>query len=262
MKTNLLPTRIESAAPAFESGPGRVPTFALAWLALGIGTSTNGCGFDPTCAETATCQPSDAGADDAPGDRAGTFEQRNAADGLGSSDIRSDTEPDRGTSGPSDARSDDTRVDAPFDGPTRDTIDATRADVSTDSSIDVKSGDAGDSSAADGGIVNVDAAPSDTSNDPGPGIDSSNDVSVDGGGSADVVVGCNPTTCPSGCCDTNNQCVTTPSIDACGGWGGGKCQACSSGQECNGTSCVCSANSCTTRMLRQHEPLRSLCEPE
>lgn len=48
---------------------------------------------------------------------------------------------------------------------------------------------------------------------------------------------CNSSTCPSGCCDDNNQCQAGNTNAACGS-GALTCVACTSGTTCSGASCV------------------------
>ncbi|MCA9666168.1 MAG: hypothetical protein KC503_11295 [Myxococcales bacterium] len=63
------------------------------------------------------------------------------------------------------------------------------------------------------------------------------------GSCATAPQGCNPTTCPNGCCDKNGTCVT-PTDQACGS-GGAACTACGSNQICSGGKCTCTAFSCS-----------------
>jgi hypothetical protein len=55
--------------------------------------------------------------------------------------------------------------------------------------------------------------------------------------------GCNATTCPNGCCDTDGHCQQG-SLVFCG-LGGFACQVCPSGMQCqHGVNCACTAESC------------------
>jgi hypothetical protein len=114
----------------------------------------------------------------------------------------------------------DASADASTDGPT---LDAPRPDVSTDGPI-------------------VDAARPDISPDAGPAVD------ADAGGIIDSPTGCSPTTCATGCCDTNGRCLTTPSNGACG-TGGKQCATRATGQQCDQGFCRCGP-SCTAAAAR------------
>jgi hypothetical protein len=78
------------------------------------------------------------------------------------------------------------------------------------------------------------AVPSD-----GPSATAVSDATAPGADAA----GCNATTCPSGCCDTDDHCQQG-SLVFCG-QGGVACQVCPSGMQCQrGVYCACTAESC------------------
>ena len=200
------------------------------------------CESELSCTETATCPPmgSDGGSerDQGVGDR--SLDQGSLLDGTGAANDVT-VNPDGNDGGRGDASTMDAATDTRADS----------RDVSTDAAADGRPADAHRDSSSeqpmDGGWVGdsaIDVAPPDTTEPDGDAPDVPREDAADGGSTIDAVIGCNSSTCPSGCCNANNQCVTTPSPAACGGWGGGMCQACAAGQECNGTSCVCTAASC------------------
>ena len=225
------------------SGSRFTTAFPFALLALGTLLGDAACGPDESCAETATCSPTgssgDASAESS--GRDGSLDQQNTSDVPDAGrDLGADTE--RDNSVVADTRtSDQARTDSASDGSGRGGSGAGGADGGTDARIP-------DESAVDVALDSAEDGPSTA--DRGGGADAqladtSNSDTSDADGILDVVTDCTSSTCPTGCCDTSNHCVTTPSHDACGG-GGAMCQACGAGQECNGTSCVCTSASCTS----------------
>ena len=223
-----------------------LPSVALLGLAVVLATA---CGDELSCTETATCPPNanDSGSDsDAEGgDRDGTTDRQDHGDAAGSiTDTRAEGNLD--TRGTADTSADATHFDAHADATLGDASEAGRSDGSTDARtadrtfVDTST----DNNAVDGPASMDGPGPIDDGDAKADGDDASTIDASDSGGMVDVVVGCNTTTCPTGCCDTSNRCVTTPSNNACGG-GGATCQTCTTGQACNGAACVCTANSCT-----------------
>jgi hypothetical protein len=78
------------------------------------------------------------------------------------------------------------------------------------------------------------------------------------GGKIDVVVACNAASCPTGCCNNQNQCVTSPNNGACGS-GGAACQQCAAGQECNGNATARHACAQRVRARRDVVTARRAC---
>lgn len=228
-------------------------------IAIAI-TVPTACSDDTTCADTATCPPSgdDGGSSPESGLPDRQPDRLDADDSSAAADIRTDT--NRDSAELADTRIVDGALDAGADVPPRDTSGPGRGDVSTDAlpadvSMDTRRADVAmdtsmDTPAPDIYVVDMsnessvrgDSADIDAVD--GRSIDVSTPDTSDSGGTVDVVVGCTPTTCPAGCCDSSNHCITTPSDAACGS-GGAACKACGSGLECNGSSCVCTSSSCT-----------------
>jgi hypothetical protein len=217
----------------------------LSILLLGLATVLpTACDPELSCAETATCPPNEAdgGQEADGGGRDSSADKQDPSDSTGSSaDIRADA--DRDAPATFDSRlPDSASADRGPDGVARDVAEAGRADVSTDTrTVDVSMDSTGDdvsiadsAGTTDGGIIDVQG--NDTS-DAGSGTS-------DAGGSIDVGIACNAMTCPTGCCNASNECVT-PSPTTCGS-AGAMCQACSAGQTCDGISCVCTPSSCPT----------------
>jgi len=249
MKAISLTKHAAFAADSRKLSRGLLRSFPVGLLAFGISALATACGDDTSCVETATCapNPTDGGSDDTQRDRDGSVDRIISGDGSEKSDVRTDTDTDRSSTGTADAKTtDEARVDSLNDSPPRDSSEAGREDVSTDArildvtSIDASTENSVDTQTIDGntdsGSTTIDAQRSDTSDDD----------ARDAGSTVDVATGCNPSTCPTGCCNVNNQCVTAPGHEACGGWGGGMCKGCGVGQACDGTSCVCTPSSCTT----------------
>jgi hypothetical protein len=227
-----------------------------------------GCVADGPCTETATCPPpvgtgSDAGSGIDGRDGSGDQFNRNDSSGP-ASDVSPEIKPD-GIAPTDRTTSNEAQVDSSRDGtaPERDGIapDSYERDSSepdrADNRVDANSADAGGTDAtiddhfdvgaptSDGGSNPIDVIGIPDSNQPpdaSPGDVHSSDTS-DAISTSDVVTGCNASTCSTGCCNATSQCVSAPSTAACGS-GGATCQTCGSGQECNGTSCVCTPASC------------------
>ena len=170
------------------------------------------------------------------------------ASGCGGSNGSEATVGDGGDDGAGDAVADGTQGS---DGPTEGSADS-GSDRTTPSD---GGNDAGDSST-------IGDAPSDHATNDAPADHSTDTSGMDA--PADVVTGCNSTTCPTGCCSGGT--CTTPSTTACGTAGascvscgstadgcsaGGACTcggatACASGQVCSGGKCICDSSSCST----------------
>jgi hypothetical protein len=196
------------------------------------------CASEPSCIESATCPPTINDQRDASADQV-SLGPEGGPDSSGGA--RADASTDDAT--PRDQNgTDSTRDRGPGgDGPAEDG----RADISIDTGRTDASGvdGAADIATIDQSIDGAETADA-SFHDSSVQDDARADAPPDVGAEPDVMPPCDPTSCPTGCCDANGQCVTSSSNSACGK-GGIKCQTCSAGQECDGTSCVCTPSSCS-----------------
>jgi hypothetical protein len=198
------------------------------------------CETELSCAETATCAPSasDGASDkdhaardgsidrDSPQDRLDTANDvRLNADGSDGARVDARTT-DAGTSDATGNSRDAPNDSVSFDARTADTP----GDASSDPSMDVASTEDGSSDVATPDAI-----------DPDVSIDAAHD-SADGRSTVDVVIGCDSTTCSTGCCNGSTCVPHASQSDVACGTGGAACAACGANRTCSAGACTAIAD--------------------